>query len=103
MVPISRNTLFLNVFADWQTPIILCARTQLGTINHTLLSLRALQGAGCSVVGVAFIGEAEPEVEQTICDFGNTRNLGRLPVIEDLTPEALKASFSKAFDFRDLI
>ena len=103
MVPINRNTLFLDVFADWQTPIILCARTQLGTINHTLLSLRALRDAGCPVIGVAFIGDAEPEVEQTICDFGKTRHLGRLPLIEHLTPETLRASFSNAFDFRGLI
>lgn len=103
MVPINRKTLFLDVFADWQAPIILCTRTQLGTINHTLLSLRALQDAGCPVIGVAFIGDAEPEVEQTICDFGKTRHLGRLPMIAHLTPETLKTSFSKAFDFGGLI
>ena len=80
MVPINRETLFLDIFADWQAPIILCARTQLGTINHTLLSLRTLQHAGCPVIGIAFIGDAEPEVEQTICDFGKTRRLGRLPL-----------------------
>jgi dethiobiotin synthetase len=103
MVPINRNTLFLDVFADWQAPIILCARTKLGTINHTLLSLRALQDAGCPLIGVAFIGDAEPEVEQTICDFGKTRHLGRLPMIEHLSPETLKKTFPKAFDFRGLI
>ncbi len=98
MVPLNCNTLFLDVFADWQAPVILCARTQLGTINHTLLSLQALQHAGCPVIGVVFIGDAEPMVEQTICDFGKARHLGRLPMLEQLTPETLKARFAKEFD-----
>lgn len=84
MVPLNREVLFLDLFAQWGAPVILCARTQLGTINHTLLSLQALRGAGCDVMGVAFIGEAEDEVEQTICQFGNVAHLGRLPVIDGL-------------------
>ncbi len=103
MVPINRKALFLDVFADWQAPVILCARTQLGTINHTLLSLRALQHAGCPTIGVAFIGDAEPEVEQTICNFGKTRHLGRLPMMEHLTPETLRTSFAKEFDLGSFI
>ena len=84
MVPLNREALFLALFAQWNAPVILCARTQLGTINHTLLSLQALKIAGCDVVGVAFIGDAEPEVEETICQFGQVQHLGRLPVIEEL-------------------
>lgn len=98
MVPLNHKALFLGVFSDWRVPVVLCARTQLGTINHTLLSLRALQNASLVVIGVAFVGDAEPEVEQTICDFGQTRNLGRLPVMADLTPEILRATFCAAFD-----
>ena len=36
MVPLTRDTLFIDVFARWKLPLILCARTRLGTINHTL-------------------------------------------------------------------
>lgn len=101
MVPINRDTLFLDVFADWQLPVVLCARTQLGTINHTLLSLRALAEAKCPVLGVAFIGEAVPDVEQTICDFAKVRHLGRLPIIKNLTPDTLRSSFASAFDIEN--
>ncbi|MFV1594281.1 dethiobiotin synthase [Phaeobacter sp. JH20_36] len=89
MVPLNRKLLYLDLFARWHAPVILCARTQLGTINHTLLSLRALRDAGCPVVGVAFIGDAEPAVEETICQFGQVAHLGRLPFMEELraTPE----------------
>lgn len=102
MVPINRQYTFLDVFASWQHPIILCARTQLGTINHTLLSLKALRDNQCQVVGVAFIGSAEPEVEQTICDFGEVKRLGRLTFLPQLTPEALHAAFAENFDLQTI-
>src|ERR1700754_2026914 len=35
MVPLNRQTLFIDIFARWEIPVILCARTKLGTINHT--------------------------------------------------------------------
>lgn len=98
MVPLNRRVLYLDLFARWGAPVILCARTRLGTINHTLLSLRALRGAGCPVVGVAFIGDAEPEVEQTIVDFGKVAHLGRLPMIDPLMPETLAEAFAAHID-----
>lgn len=94
LVPLNRQVLFADLFAQWNAPVILCARTKLGTINHTLLSLAALQERNCAVMGVAFIGEAEPLVEQTIIDFGNCTHLGRLPVMEEVTPEALDQAFT---------
>lgn len=102
MVPVNRQHTYLDVFAKWQRPVILCARTQLGTINHTLLSLKALRDAGCAVVGVAFIGDAEPEVEQTICDFGRVKRLGRLPFIADLTADALHKAFADQIDIQTI-
>lgn len=93
MVPLNREVLYLDLFARWGAPVILCARTQLGTINHTLLSLKALRDAGCDVVGVAFIGDAEPAVEETICQFGKVAHLGRLPMMAELNAESLAQVF----------
>lgn len=101
MVPLNRDTLFLDLIAQWKAPIVLCARTSLGTINHSLLSLAALRQTGCPVLGVAFIGEAEPEVEQSICNFGQVTRLGRLPMLETLTPETLSEAFDQGFDLRN--
>ncbi|MEM1006636.1 MAG: dethiobiotin synthase, partial [Pseudomonadota bacterium] len=78
MVPLNRQLVMLDLFAHWQAPVVVVARTALGTINHTLLSLRALREAGCPVIGVAFVGDAEPDVEQTIAEMGQVRHLGRL-------------------------
>jgi dethiobiotin synthetase len=98
MVPLNRDTLYLDMFARWHAPVILCARTQLGTINHSLMSLMALRQVGCTIVGVAFIGDPEPEVEQTICDFGMTYNLGRLPIIDSLNAQTLASAFAQSIN-----
>ena len=103
MVPLTPDLLYLDLIAGWGLPVILCARTALGTINHSLLSLSALRRAGCPVQGVAFIGDAAPEVEATIARLGRVRHLGRLPFLPDLTPAALRAAFAAAFDRRDFL
>ncbi|MBO9433114.1 ATP-dependent dethiobiotin synthetase BioD [Ruegeria sp. R13_0] len=93
MVPLNRQVFYLDLFAQWQAPVVLVARTALGTINHTALSLMALRNAGCEVVGVAFVGNPEPEVEQTVAQMCKTRHLGRLPYLSDLTRENLADAF----------
>ena len=95
------DTLYIDVFARWKLPLILCARTRLGTINHTLLSLEALRTRAIPVHGVAFIGDANDESERIICTRGQVKRLGRLPVIDPLTPTRLQAVFAKCFDRSD--
>ena len=98
MVPLNRRTLFLDVIARWQAPVILCARTALGTINHSLLSLAALRQAGAPVIGIAFIGDTNPAVERTICDFGAVAHLGCLPKLAPLTRDTLAQAFATHID-----
>lgn len=101
MVPLTRGTLFIDIFAAWGLPVILCAATRLGTINHTLLALEALKRREIPVHGVAFIGEANVDSEAIIAELGGVRRLGRLPLLTALTREALAAAFGAAFDLAD--
>jgi dethiobiotin synthetase len=98
LVPLTRRQVFADVFARWRLPVILCARTGLGTINHTLLSLEAMRQRLIPVLGVAFIGDAYPDTEQIIEEMGGVRSLGRLPRLDPLTPDALRRSFQAHFD-----
>lgn len=103
MVPITRKNLQINVYKKWKIPLILCARTDLGTINHTLLSLEAIWSRRIPIKGIAFIGESNPDNIYTISKFSNVKILGRLPPIEDVTPENLKSAFFENFDIRDFV
>lgn len=101
LVPINRRMLQIDLFAHWRAPAVLCARTSLGTINHTLLSLAALKRRGIAVLGVIFVGESMPDTERTIVEFGGAKSLGRLPILPHLDAPALQAAFAASFDRRN--
>jgi dethiobiotin synthetase len=97
MVPLTRELFYIDVFARWRAPVVLCARTSLGTLNHTLLSLEALRCRGIPVLGVALIGDAHPDNEYTLSKMGRVPILGRLPYLDPLTAQSLKAAFETHF------
>ncbi|TDW65011.1 dethiobiotin synthetase [Novosphingobium sp. PhB55] len=101
MVPLTRSTTYADQFARWNAPVVLVARTVLGTINHSLLSIEALRSRGVEVLGVAFVGDAVEDSEATICAMGRVRRLGRLPRLDPLTPEALARAFAENFNIED--
>jgi len=101
MVPLNSNTLYINVFKRWKIPLILCARTSLGTINHTLLSLEAIRGRKIPLLGIAFIGEANEDSERIIVKLGKVKRLGRLPRVFPLTAKKLAKAFAAGFALKD--
>lgn len=103
LVPLTDRLLFADIFARWQIPLILCARTALGTINHTLLSLEALRSRAIPVHGLAFIGDESAENERIITDLGGVRRLGRLPHLPDITAGALHQAFAQQFNLTDFL
>lgn len=98
LVPLNDRLLFADMFARWQIPVILCTRTALGTINHTLLSLEALRNRHISVFGIVFIGDENVETQRIIVEFGGVRSLGRLPQLPAVTPRGLARAFAENFD-----
>ncbi|MBW4331019.1 dethiobiotin synthase [Stakelama sp. CBK3Z-3] len=101
LVPVRRNLLFADLFARWNAPVVLVARTGLGTINHSLLSIEALRTRGVPILGIAFVGDSEPDSETTIAEIGRVKRLGRLPMLDPLTLDALARAFTDHFDKAD--
>lgn len=101
MVPITREWLLIDQFRVWRLPVILVARTALGTINHSLLSIEALNGRNIPIQGIVFVGDANEDTERTISQMGNVKRLGRLPRLATLTRETLAAAFSDNFNLED--
>jgi len=101
LVPVTRTLLFADLFARWQKPVVLVARTGLGTINHSLLSIEALRARGVPILGIAFVGDAVEDSEATIAATGGVRRLGRLPRLDPLNAETLGAAFARHFALED--
>jgi dethiobiotin synthetase len=98
MVPLTRRTLYLDVFQRWGMPVVLCGRTALGTINHSLLSVEALRTRDIPIVGIVFVGDPQPDSQRTISDFAQVKCLGCLPWLPEMTPNVLAAAFASHFD-----
>ncbi|MCC2976071.1 dethiobiotin synthase [Sphingomonas sp. PL-96] len=101
LVPVTRTLLYADLFARWSQPVVLVARTALGTINHSLLSIEALRSRGVPILGIAFVGDAVEDSEATIAEIGGVRRLGRLPWLDLLDAQTLAAAFRHHFDLED--
>jgi dethiobiotin synthetase len=97
MVPINNETLLIEVIRQWQLPVLLVARSRLGTINHTLLSLNALRSYGIGVVGVVINGERDEVSRQAIEFYGKVKVLAEVPILTELTPATIKDAYARLF------
>jgi dethiobiotin synthase len=92
IVPINWQETVLDMIEHLKLPVLLVARSSLGTLNHTLLSLEALRDRNIKVFGVVLNGVKHPSNKETIERFGN------IDVFEiEHIPETDSKTLSKAF------
>lgn len=92
LVPLNARETMVDLMAWLGLPVVLVARTQLGTINHTLLSLEALRRRGLAVLGLVLNGAPVPTTTTTLRDWGGVPILAELPPLPALDPPALRAA-----------
>ena len=90
MVPLTRNWLQIDQLVDWQLPIVLVARSGLGTLNHTLLSLEALRRRNLTVLGLILNGPLHADNPGTLKQFGDVPVLAQLPPQASLSATVLE-------------
>ncbi|MFS3134462.1 dethiobiotin synthase [Gluconacetobacter sacchari] len=86
MVPIAPDCMMIDLIARFALPVVLVARSQLGTINHTLLTLQALRRRGIAIAGVVLNGPPSPEARRAISLFGGARVLAEFPHLDRIGP-----------------
>lgn len=79
MVPLRLDWLQIEQLQRWQLPVLLVARSGLGTLNHTLLSLEALRLRQIPVLGVLLNGPDHPNNLSTLAHLAGVPMLGCLP------------------------
>ena len=98
MSPINECALMLDLMRHLGLPVVVAARTSLGTINHTLMTLAALREARLTIRGVVMIGACNNENRSAIEHYGNVRIIGHIPVLEQIDRAKLLDVFEKHFD-----
>jgi dethiobiotin synthase len=91
LVPINPAQTMVDLMLALDLPVVVAARTALGTINHTLLTLEALRRRTVRVAGVVMVGDSDADNKAAIQHYGRVAVLGELPRLAPLTPAALQA------------
>ena len=99
LVPLNGDALMIDLMKHLGLPVIIVARTTLGTINHTLLSLEALRARRLTIAGVIMNGPPNDANREAIENFGRVRVLAELPKFNVLDVQSL-ASFAQAHPLR---
>jgi len=89
LVPLGDALLIADLIKSLRIPALVIARSSLGTINHTLLTLRSAEASGIEVLGVIInhvtphVGLAEETCAGSIKKFTSIPILGVFPFVED--------------------
>lgn len=92
MVPLNDEHLILDLIKHLNLELILVSKHYLGSINHTLLSVQALQSYNIPIKGIIFNGEPNRESEQYILNYTKLKKLGEIPNLPQLSPEQIFAA-----------
>jgi dethiobiotin synthetase len=89
LVPIAKDTLLPKLIKLLNLPLLVVARSNLGTINHTLLTLSYCQQEGLEVIGTV-INKSNPDADPAeennpryITQFGRASVWGSFPYLKD--------------------
>ncbi len=97
LVPLNRELLLADLLGRLKLSTLIVARSGLGAINHTLLSIEALRSRAIPIAGVVFTDSGDEEETiaadnmETIGAIGKVEILGRLPYCR--SPEELVDRF----------
>ena len=72
MVPLRDDWLQIDQVKEWNLPVVLVARSGLGTLNHTLLSIEALENRNIKVATLILNGEKHEENYNTLATMVNS-------------------------------
>ena len=105
LVPLTESYLVSNLIRDMNLPVIIVSRVSLGTINHTLLTVKVAQETGINIAGVIFNhpedrapNDIELEQASIIQKFSNVPILGECPFIGSISAELFSNKLEKKIE-----
>jgi dethiobiotin synthase len=98
LVPLNDRASIVDLITMLELPALVAARSRLGTINHTRLTVEALRARSVFVAGVVLIGEPNADNAEAIERHGDVPVIAQMPRFDPLTPESLGAWAAAHFD-----
>jgi dethiobiotin synthase len=89
LVPVNESDLMVHLMQRLGLPVVVVARTALGTINHTLLTIEALRARKLAIAGVVMVGDPNADNRAAIETYGGVKVVAEMPRIDPVNPAAL--------------
>jgi dethiobiotin synthetase len=90
MSPLSMQLLNIDLVAHLQLPVILVSNNYLGSINHTLLSIEALQRRNIPILGLVFSGDEVESTRDFILAYSGLPLLFSIPPFETIDAPSIQ-------------
>lgn len=97
LVPMNEQDMIIDLIAQLGAPVLLVVRSELGTLNHTFLSLEALRTRDIPILGVIMNGPQNESNRKAIKHYGDIEILGELPELDNLNRSSLIQAFTYFF------
>jgi dethiobiotin synthetase len=98
LVPINERETMADLIGALDLPVLVAARSTLGTINHTLMTIEVLRRRMLRVAGVVMVGEPNDDNRLAIERYGAVEVIGQMPRFDPLTPESIERWAAAEFD-----
>lgn len=98
LVPINSEHYMIDLISYLKLPVLLVARSGLGTLNHTLLSLEALKKRDIEIAGIVMNGAKHVSNENAIRFYGGVENIYSMPELTEFTPSKMLNHFKLTFE-----
>ncbi len=90
LVPINKEQYMIDLIAKLQLPVVLVVRSALGTLNHSLLSIEALQKRAIPLLGLIMNGDLNAGNKASLEAYGKVPVLAEIPFLQGTKQEKTK-------------
>ncbi len=88
-VPITKKHLIIDLIQKLNLPVVLVSKHYLGSINHTLSSIFALQSRNIPIAGIIFNGDYVRSSQDFILEYSNINSLGNIPQMKPISKKSI--------------
>lgn len=97
LVPMNDDSMMIDLMAQLNIPALVVARSELGTLNHTFLTLEALRKRHIPILGVIMNGPKNESNRKAIENYGNIDVLAEIKPMDEVNAQSLTNIFDKNF------
>ena len=101
LVPLNARFMMIDLIQKLGFPVIVTAKSGLGTLNHTLLTLEALKSRKINTLGVILSGDFHKDNKKDIEKQGQVPVLLEIPFLKSIHSDRLLSHFKKLKINRD--